>query len=390
MTLEGQQQQTTLESIMYCQASQLQAALKKAMLNSRTLAEDKHIHNAINMLDTCESASLGPFLECLKSHEMSGPLVLLTMESIKRLLENGVILADSTDDQSISTLNQLAKTLNGTRFEASDLASDEVALYELLQVLLIITGEEHQRRLDDDALIACVETMLSLLIPRFSELLKRAAEDAIVGLTRSVFSKFFELADCAEPKNSRQIQIPGRRQSIDQLEASASESNEQTVAVQIDPRSKTYTKDICYAIVGFCARVLSFHDQKGLERLVPLAVKMVTAIFETKHVFEDQKFMAEVSESIVKQIVKLFSQLAPPSGDLINNLAVFLFSEYRHVLHGEYLLFMNHILSLGKQLALIQQSQQPPSSPVRPVKPSHRESILNAIYHVLYCICVTI
>lgn len=393
---------------MYAQAVQLLSALRKTMPSSRALSEDPSIHTCIRILEDLirspvkvpadASSLVAPFLECLKSHEMSGPLVLLTVESIKKLIENGLFDPQYFTHNSMSRaefLAMLCKTLNGTRFEATEASSDEVALFELLQLIKMITDctREWNLELSDAAIVFCYETMLSYLIPRFSELLKRAAEDALVNLTRSIFAKF---ADLKRHDDHVHIQIPWRKTSTKTEDKSLSADYEGNASPVIQngtttdknaPTPTSYSRALCDALIGFVGRVLQFSDRKQMERLVPLAIKMTSAMFESagSALFSDQVFACKLSDHVLKDLIRLFCQISGPPADLLSSVLVFIFSKHRHVLHGQYVFFLSHLMSVARgKIAM----GQPANPQVKAARPPHRELVLDLLIHVHSSLCV--
>lgn len=383
-----------LDAIVYTQASLLVTALRKAMPSSRPLADDPNVHTALAMLESLLSADpdhhgpkviLAPFLECLKSHEISGPLVLLIVDSIYRLVKSGCLEEGFEGRQEF--LLTICKSLNQTRFEATDLGTDEVALFQLLTLMQFIIDDTRpwHVELSDGALVAAFETMLSLLIPRFSDLLKATSETALVALTGSLFKRFHDLKRMDE--DGVMIQIPGRKGSVDAVSNTAIESNtdstvnspivNQTITSNVAP----FTRSICDAVASFIGRVIQNSDKKAMERLVPVALKMAMTMMECgqEHLFEDTPFMKLIDEPIIKELIRTFGQQSGLIGDLTNSIVLLLFYNHRHYLHGHYVFFMNHLMSLlrGKVVGNLA------TSPVRPARPAHRDAVLELLLAVL-------
>src|SRR5262249_44633235 len=118
---------------------------------------------------------------------------------------------------------------------------------------------------------------------------------------------------------------------------------------------KPYSRALCDALIGFVGRVLQSSDKKQMERLISVAVKMTTAIFEAGGMclLNDAVAVRKLNEPVIKEIIRQFCQIPGPTGDVFTSLALLIFSRYRHQLHGQYIFFINHLLSLGRGKAIV-------------------------------------
>jgi hypothetical protein len=177
------------------------------------------------------------------------------------------------------------------------------------------------------------------------------------------------------------IQIPGRKGS----EGAVAEIDGKTETTESKKRhSSGHTKAICDAIAGFIGRVLQGADKKSMERLVPLALKMAAAIFEAANdrLFIDPVFIKKIDEPVVKELVKQYGLQSGLNGDLINSLVIFIFANYRLYFHGQYVFFVNHLVSLLRSNKSMASPVPSPSAAVRLAGSPNREAILDFFLHV--------
>ncbi|ORX70482.1 hypothetical protein DL89DRAFT_266691 [Linderina pennispora] len=118
------------------------------------------------------SQLLDPFLLVIRDAETTGPITRCTLVSVQRFLAHGII--DFGRSAAAPVFLELARAVTQCRFEATDAASDEAVLMQILNVLSAVI----------------METVLSMSCQmRLSEMLRKAAESTLFTLVTFVFGK---------------------------------------------------------------------------------------------------------------------------------------------------------------------------------------------------------
>ena len=96
----------------------------------------------------------------------------------------------------------LAAAITNARFEASDTAADEVVLLRILRLMELVMGRPEGGMLGDEAVCEMMGTGLSMCCQaRLSEVLRRSAEMAMVGMAMVVFGRLKGLAVEEKPRS---------------------------------------------------------------------------------------------------------------------------------------------------------------------------------------------
>lgn len=135
---------------------------------------------------------LQPFLMLIKSSSTSGYITSLALSSLAKFLQYSVI---SPESKNISqSLPQIISSLTHCRFEAGDQASDDAVLLKVLRLLEDTLNADLGDLLSDDVVYEVIQTCLSLACnKRRSEVLRRAAEMAMISITIRIFSKLKDI-----------------------------------------------------------------------------------------------------------------------------------------------------------------------------------------------------
>lgn len=135
---------------------------------------------------------LQPFLLVIKSSSTSGHITALALNSISKFITYDIISLKSKNLQS--SLVQIISSLTHCRFEAADQNSDDSVLLKVLRLLELIIECPLSNLLPNEVVSEVIQTCLSLACnKRRSEVLRRAAEMAMVSITIRIFSKIKEL-----------------------------------------------------------------------------------------------------------------------------------------------------------------------------------------------------
>ncbi|KAJ2785773.1 GDP/GTP exchange factor for ARF [Coemansia javaensis] len=137
-------------------------------------------------------AIVGPFLQVIRDPETTGPITRCALVSIQRFVSHGVV--DLARADAMPALLDMTQAVTHCRFEATDSASDEAVLMQILGVLSALVLSAGGRNLTDAAVCEIMETVLSMSCQmRISEMLRRAAESTLFTLVTFVFGRLNEI-----------------------------------------------------------------------------------------------------------------------------------------------------------------------------------------------------
>lgn len=135
---------------------------------------------------------LQPFLLVIKSLSTSGHITGLALNAVSKFLHYDIVSARSKNIQSL--LIQIISSLTHCRFEAADQNSDDSVLLKVLRLLEVILESPLSSMLPNEVVSEVVQTCLSLACnKKRSEVLRRAAEMAMVSITFRIFSRLKDL-----------------------------------------------------------------------------------------------------------------------------------------------------------------------------------------------------
>lgn len=161
--------------------------LHSSFLQLRAILTETSDINAVDSLTI-----LQPFLLAVESSSTSGNVTGLALNAITKFLDYGVIGWHSKNIQN--SLIQITSSLTHCRFEAADQSSDDSVLLKVLRLLESIVDSSYSRLLPNAVVSEVIQTCLSLACnKRRSEVLRRAAEMAMVSMTIRVYLRLREL-----------------------------------------------------------------------------------------------------------------------------------------------------------------------------------------------------
>lgn len=135
---------------------------------------------------------LGPFLDVVRS-EVVGPITGVALSSINKFLAYGLI--DLTSPHAAAGIESIADAVTHTKFMGTDLASDEVVLMKILQVLRTILLTPVGACMSNEAVCELMQTCFKICFEmRLSELLRRCAEQTLTDMIHLLFSRLAVLA----------------------------------------------------------------------------------------------------------------------------------------------------------------------------------------------------
>lgn len=135
---------------------------------------------------------LGPFLDVVRS-EVVGPITGVALSSINKFLAYGLI--DLSSPHAASGIESIADAVTHTKFMGTDLASDEVVLMKILQVLRTILLTPVGACMSNEAVCELMQTCFKICFEmRLSELLRRCAEQTLTDMIHLLFSRLAVLA----------------------------------------------------------------------------------------------------------------------------------------------------------------------------------------------------
>lgn len=166
---------------------------------------------------------LQPFLMAIESSTTSSHVTTLALNAITKFLDYDILSLRLKNLQNL--LVQLILSLTHCRFEASDQNTDDSVLLKVLRLLEMIVDSPLSRLLPNAVVSEVIQTCLSLACnKRRSEVLRRAAEMAMVSMTIRVFLRLRELEP--EHANSEEISTNYAELPADVIGSTAVEDSE--------------------------------------------------------------------------------------------------------------------------------------------------------------------
>ncbi|KAI9097391.1 hypothetical protein DFS34DRAFT_621510 [Phlyctochytrium arcticum] len=146
---------------------------------------------------------LDPFLEVIRSGDTTGPITGAALSSVEKFIAFSIL---NLNHPSLPTaMAALTYSVTRCKFEATDTVSDEAVLLKILALsTVIITSDAGQACLDDKGICEMVEVAFGMYFqPRVSELLRRHAEQTLIVLVQSLFSRLGKLVDFTAASSER-------------------------------------------------------------------------------------------------------------------------------------------------------------------------------------------
>jgi golgi-specific brefeldin A-resistance guanine nucleotide exchange factor 1 len=132
---------------------------------------------------------LAPFLAVIRSSSTSGQITSLALTAIMKFFSYRIITNSSP--RLALAMQMLSSAVTHCRFEATDPAQDEVVLLRILKTMEMMLSGVGGGLLGDESICEMMETGLSMCCQtRLSEMLRRSAEMAMLGMVQTVFERF--------------------------------------------------------------------------------------------------------------------------------------------------------------------------------------------------------
>lgn len=139
-----------------------------------------------------------PFLLAIELGSTSGAVTVMALNAVTKFLDYDIIGLRSKNIKNL--LAQIIYSLTSCQFEAADQSLDDAVLLKVLRLLELIVDSPLSSLLTNSVVSVVIEICLSLACnKRRSEVLRRAAEMAMVSMTIRVFRRLRELEPEATP-----------------------------------------------------------------------------------------------------------------------------------------------------------------------------------------------
>ena len=133
---------------------------------------------------------LGPFLAVVRSSATSGQITSLALTAIMKFFSYRIIT--ETSPRLSLAMQMLSSAVTHCRFEATDPGQDEVVLLRILKTMEMMLSGVGGGLLGDESICEMMETGLSMCCQtRLSEMLRRSAEMAMLGMVQTVFERYY-------------------------------------------------------------------------------------------------------------------------------------------------------------------------------------------------------
>mgnify|MGYP006905986854 FL=1 len=139
------------------------------------------------------SLYLNPFLDVIRSDETGAPITGVALSAIYKILVLEVF--DPFTAHVAEAIHDIVDAVTSCRFEVTDLASEEVVLMKILQVLVAIMKHSASDLLSDHDVCLVVNTCFRVVHQAVSkgELLQRTARHSMHEIVRTIFAHLPDL-----------------------------------------------------------------------------------------------------------------------------------------------------------------------------------------------------
>lgn len=139
------------------------------------------------------SLYLTPFLEVVRSEEMGAPITGVALSAVYKILALEVF--DSQTAHVDEAMHEIVDAVTSCRFEVTDMASEEVVLMKILQVLMAAMKHPASNLLSDRDVCLVVNTCFRVVHQAVTkgELLQRTARHSMHEIVRSIFTHLPDL-----------------------------------------------------------------------------------------------------------------------------------------------------------------------------------------------------
>ncbi|CAF3886360.1 unnamed protein product [Adineta steineri] len=153
--------------------------------------------NSISDLQDIDSLTfLTPFLDIIRSDEISGPMTCLALNAVNKFLSYGLI--DTLSESSASTIDKVANAVTHTRFVGTNPNDDEVVLMRILQVLRSLLLSPVGSQMTNDAVCEILQSCFRICFEtRLSELLRKTSEHVLIDMVQLLFARLPQFKDDA-------------------------------------------------------------------------------------------------------------------------------------------------------------------------------------------------
>ncbi|QLG71334.1 hypothetical protein HG535_0B03740 [Zygotorulaspora mrakii] len=145
--------------------------------------------NKLQSLEDIDSLTLlQPFLVVVSTSSISGYITSLALDSLQKFFTSNIVTEKSANH--VIAYRETVNALTHCRFEASEQVSDDSVLLKVVNLILTIIQSPRGDLISDSIMYDVLQTVLSLACnKRRSEVLRRAAEFAMISITVKIFSK---------------------------------------------------------------------------------------------------------------------------------------------------------------------------------------------------------
>ncbi|UJR20526.1 hypothetical protein I4U23_023653 [Adineta vaga] len=151
--------------------------------------------NSISDLHDIDSIIfLTPFLDIIRSDEISGPMTCLALNAVNKFLSYGLI--DTLSESAASTIDKVANAVTHTRFVGTNPNDDEVVLMRILQVLRSLLLSPVGSQMTNDAVCEILQSCFRICFEtRLSELLRKTSEHVLIDMVQLLFARLPQFKD---------------------------------------------------------------------------------------------------------------------------------------------------------------------------------------------------
>lgn len=261
---------------------------------------------------------LQPFLMAIESSTTSGKVTAMALGAVTKFLDYGIVSFRLKNLQGL--LIQLVSSLTHCRFEASDQSTDDSVLLKVLRLLEKIIDLDLLTLLPNSVVSEVIQTCLSLACnKRRSEVLRRAAEMAMVSMTVRIFLRLKEL----EPNYGHSDDIPTNYAALpaDVIGGTSSEDPALASPELASPRKLSHTPEKQFDItcitefLGILISMISPSNQyQHMESTRVFALSLIHTAIEVagEDIPQHPSLLGLVADPVSKDVLQIITTTDSP------------------------------------------------------------------------------
>lgn len=253
---------------------------------------------------------LQPFLMIIRTSSTSGYVTSLALDAVAKFVSYRVIDGDSIGIKQ--SLPQVISSLTHCRFEAGDSSSDDAVLLKVLRLLEAIIESPISDVLADEVIYEVCQTCLSLACnKRRSEVLRKAAEMAMISITIKLFSQLKHISSDSTAETRPFDEMHSLQDDV----IGGTENQEEVLSESVAKNHKEVTPYGLHAIKEYLSVLISMISPvnrfQHMESTRVFAMSLITAAVEVggENIAKHPSVMFLVADPVCKNLLQILQSV---------------------------------------------------------------------------------